>query len=205
MLQRIATIAAAVRVPVSADVEAGYSDDVDGVAATIQGVIAAGAVGANLEDADDGSQYEIDRAAERVMIARAAADRTGVPFTLNARIDSFLVGHPDPLADAIGRAARYVDAGADCIFIPGIKDEAFIARAAEAIDAPLNVVAGLIGPSLDVSTYSGLGVRRISIGGSLARTTLGLVRRAAHDMRDGHFTFAADAIPHVELNELMGR
>jgi len=208
MLERIAAITAAVTVPVSADIEAGYADAADGVATTIRGVIAAGAVGANLEDADParrGSLYDIADAAERVAAARRAADAEGIAFTLNARIDSFLIGHPDPFADAVERAARYVAAGADCIFVPGISGEAEIARVVDAIDAPLNVVAGLVGEPLDLATYSGLGVRRISIGGSLARASLGLVRRAANDLLAGRFDFTDGAMSHTELNDLMGR
>lgn len=207
MLSRVAAIVAAVRVPVSADIEAGYGEEPGEVATTIRGVIAAGAVGANLEDSDPtrrGSLYDIDRAAERVRFAREAADDERVAFTLNARIDSFLAGHPDALADVAERARRYVEAGADCIFVPGVSDRSSIAQVASAVGAPLNVVAGLVGEPLDLRTYRALGVRRVSIGGSLARAALALVRRAAHEMREGTFGFAEHAIPHGELNELMG-
>jgi 2-methylisocitrate lyase-like PEP mutase family enzyme len=207
MLERVAAIAAAVQVPVSADIEAGYATAPGEVATTIRAVIAAGAVGANLEDGDPsrrGSLYDVDQAAERVSVAREAADGEHVAFTLNARIDSFLVGHPDALADVAERAARYVEAGADCIFVPGVSDRAGIAEVAGAIDAPLNVVAGLVGEPLDLQSYRALGVRRVSIGGSLARATLALVRRAANDMLGGTFGFAGHAIPHGELNDLMG-
>lgn len=208
MLDRIAGIAAAVDVPVSADIESGYAAEADGVAATIRGVIDAGAVGANLEDADPrrrGSLFAADHAVERVAAARAAADRGGGPFTLNARTDSYLVGTADPFADAVERAARYVAAGADCIFVPGVADAPTIARLAAAIDAPLNVVAGLVGRPLDVAELSRLGVRRVSIGGSLARAGLGLVRRAAQEMLDGRFDFTAGAIPNDEINRMLAR
>ncbi|HTU14963.1 MAG TPA: isocitrate lyase/phosphoenolpyruvate mutase family protein [Solirubrobacterales bacterium] len=204
MLARIAAITAAVDVPVTADIESGYSDETPGVAETIRGVIAAGAVGANLEDADRNGLFEVGHAAERVSAARTAADRECLPFTLNARIDSFLAAHPDPLEEAIARAARYVDAGADCVFVPGALDERMIATLVAEIDAPLNLVAGLAGEPLDLATYDRLGVRRISIGGSLARAGLGLVRKAAEQMRAGSFDFTAGAIPHADLNELMG-
>ena len=206
MVERIGAIAAAVDLPVSADIESGYADDPDGVAATIRAVIGAGAVGANLEDADParrGSLYAIDEAVARVVAARAAADREGAPFTLNARIDSYLAGVPDPYADAVERAARYVAAGADCIFVPGATDAAAIGRLVEAIDAPLNVVAGLAGEPLTLAEYGRLGVRRVSVGGSLARAALGLVERAAEEMRDGRFDFTAGAIAHAEANRLM--
>jgi 2-methylisocitrate lyase-like PEP mutase family enzyme len=206
MVERIGAIAAAVDVPVSADIESGYATDPEGVAATIRAVIAAGAVGANLEDADParrGSLFALDDAVARVEAARAAADSEGAPFTLNARIDSYLTGASDPFADAVQRAARYVAAGADCIFVPGPSDAATIGRLAEAIDAPLNVVAGLVGEPLTLAELNRIGVRRASVGGSLARAALGLVERAAEEMRDGRFDFTAGAIAHAEVNRLM--
>jgi 2-methylisocitrate lyase-like PEP mutase family enzyme len=206
MVERIRAIAAAVDVPVSADIESGYAPDANGVAATIRAVVAAGAVGANLEDANParrGSLFALDDAVARVAAARAAADGEGAPFTLNARIDSYLVGAPDPFADAVERAARYVGAGADCIFVPGATDAATIGRLAEAIDAPLNVVAGLAGKPLTLAEFGRLGVRRVSIGGSLARAALGLVERAAQELREGRFDFTAGAIAHAEVNRLM--
>jgi 2-methylisocitrate lyase-like PEP mutase family enzyme len=206
MVERIGAIAAAVDLPVSADIESGYADDPDGVAATVRAVIGAGAVGANLEDADPahrGALFALDEAVARVEAARTAADREGAPFTLNARIDSYLIGTTDPFADAVERAALYVAAGADCIFVPGATDIAAIGPLVEAIDAPLNVVAGLAGEPLTLAEYSRLGVRRVSIGGSLARAALGLVERAAEEMRGGRFDFSAGAIAHAEVNRLM--
>jgi 2-methylisocitrate lyase-like PEP mutase family enzyme len=206
MVERIGAIAAAVDVPVSADIESGYAADPDGVAATVRAVIGVGAVGANLEDADPsrpGSLFALDDAVARVEAARAAAVREGVPFTLNARIDSYLVGAPDSFADAVERAARYVAVGADCIFVPGATDAATIGPLAAAIDAPLNVVAGLVGEPLSLAEFGRLGVRRVSIGGSLARAALGLLERAAQEMQAGRFDFAAGAIAHAEVNRLM--
>jgi 2-methylisocitrate lyase-like PEP mutase family enzyme len=201
MLAEIAAIAEAVDVPVSADAESGYGPEPDDVARTITGVIAAGAVGANVEDALAGSLFGVSRAVERVEAARQAADESGTPFTLNARVDSYLVGLPDAFADTVVRAERYRAAGADCIFVPGVSDADTIGRLVEAIDAPLNVVAGLAGEPLDLATYEHLGVRRVSVGGSLARAALGLVRRAAAEMYEhGRFDFTADAIPHAEIN-----
>ena len=208
MTERIAAIAAAVDMPISADIESGYAADADGVATTIRAVIEAGAVGANLEDADParrGALFDADHAVERVAAARAAADRDGVPFTLNARTDGYLAGTPDPFTDSVARAALYVAAGADCIFVPGVADAPTIARLVDAIDAPLNVVAGLVGKPLDLAEFSRRGVRRVSIGGSLARAALGLVRRAAQEMLDGRFDFTDGAIGHAEINGLMAR
>ena len=206
MVERVGAIVAAVGVPVSADIESGYAADPDGVAATVRAVIEAGAVGANLEDADPGrpgSLFAPDDAVARVDAARAAADSADMSFTLNARIDSYLVGAPDPFADTVERAARYVAAGADCIFVPGASDATTIGRLAEAIDAPLNVVAGLVGDPLTLAEFNRLGVRRVSVGGSLARATLGLVESAAQQMLDGRFDFTAGALGHGDANRLM--
>jgi 2-methylisocitrate lyase-like PEP mutase family enzyme len=208
MIERIAQIAAAVPVPVSADIEAGYAAGPREVATTIHAVLAAGAVGANLEDADParpGSLFALDEATARVRAAREAADAQGaVPFTLNARIDSYLIDATDPFADTVARAERYVAAGADCIFIPGVADAATIGQLTAAIDAPINVVAGLVGKPLQLAAYERLGVRRVSVGGSLARAALGLVRRAGQALRDGDFDFTSGAIPHAEVNQLFG-
>jgi 2-methylisocitrate lyase-like PEP mutase family enzyme len=206
MLAEVAAIAEAVDIPVTADVESGYGPEPEDVAETVAGVIAAGAVGANLEDAESGSLFEIERATERVEAAREAADRTGMPFTLNARTDSYLTGHPDPFRDAVTRAARYSEAGADCIFVPGVSDPSAIKRLVDAVDRPLNVVVGLTGEPLDLATYERLGVRRVSTGGSLARAALGFVRQAAEEMRDGgRFDFTAGAIAHEEIMRAFGR
>lgn len=206
MLAEIAAITEAVDIPVSADVESGYGPDPEDVARTITGVIAAGAVGANIEDAISGSPLDVERAVERIAAARQAADQSGLPFTLNARADSYLVGHPDAFADAVARAERYRAAGADCVFVPGASDADTIGRLAAAIGAPLNVVAGLSGEPLDLATYDRLGVRRVSVGGSLARAALGLVQRAAADMYErGVFEFSAGAIPNSEINRAFAR
>lgn len=209
MLELIAEIVAAVEVPVSADIESGYGAEPEDVASTVTGAIAAGAVGAHLEDADPatpGAMFDVDRASERVEAARQAADRAGTAFTLNARIDSYLIRHPDPLADVALRADRYLRAGADCIFVPGASDAETIAELVRSVDAPLNIVAGLAGDPLTFAEYQGLGVRRVSIGGSLARATFGLVRRAAREMLDGgRFDFSGDAVPHEEINRAFGR
>ncbi|MBJ7332801.1 MAG: isocitrate lyase/phosphoenolpyruvate mutase family protein [Solirubrobacteraceae bacterium] len=194
MLETVREIAAAVTCPVTADLEAGYGN----VAATVAAAMDAGAVGANLEDAVDGELLALDRAVAHLDAARAAAPAG--TFVLNARTDAYLVGLDDPLAEALARAERYVAAGADCVFVPGVTEPDEIAALARGIDAPLNIVTGLTGPALDAATLRGLGVARISVGGSLARAALGYVERAAREMLDaGTFSFTAEAIPHGDL------
>jgi 2-methylisocitrate lyase-like PEP mutase family enzyme len=169
------------------------------VAATIAEAVAIGAVGANVEDVDDttGALLAPDVAAERIAAARSAAP-VGT-FVLNARIDSYLRGAAVPFDDVVERAERYVAAGADCIFVPGIDDPATISSVVDAVGAPLNVVAGLTERVLDASTLRSRGVARISVGGSLARATLGFVERAGRDLLAGTFGHVEGAISHGRL------
>lgn len=200
-LEHAGQIVAAVACPVTLDLEAGYGDDPAEVAATIAAAVATGAVGANIEDARPGQAsglFAADEAVARLEAARAAAPAG--TFVLNARVDSYLAGVDQPLDDALARAERYVAAGADCIFVPGVEDPEEIRALASGIGAPLNIVAGLTGASLDVAALGGLGVARISVGGSLARAALAYVDRAAREMAEqGTFGFTGDAIPHGEL------
>jgi 2-methylisocitrate lyase-like PEP mutase family enzyme len=203
MLERVQAIAAAVPVPVSADLESGYGATPDEVGQTIHLAWQAGVVGANLEDATGQPArplFDLPEAAERLRAARAAADVLCPDFTLTARIDSFLVDAPQPLDDALRRAEAYRAAGADCIFVPGLRDEATLRTLVEAIGLPLTVVMGLTGSPLTVPRLQELGVRRVSIGGSLARAACGLIRRAAEEMAlHGSFGFAEQQIPDAEL------
>jgi 2-methylisocitrate lyase-like PEP mutase family enzyme len=124
-------------------------------------------------------------------------------FTVNARTDPYLTGHPEAFAESVRRANLYREAGADCLFVPGALDAEAIGALVREIDGPLNVVMGLAGGVLSVAELRDLGVRRISLGGSLCRATFGLMRRAARQMLDaGSFAYAADAIPHAEMDAL---
>ncbi|TQV76027.1 isocitrate lyase/phosphoenolpyruvate mutase family protein [Exilibacterium tricleocarpae] len=209
MIDRVAAIAAAVDVPVNADLEAGYGTTATEVAKTITHAIAAGAVGANIEDFTGNPHaplLECERAVEHLIAAREAATASGIAFTLNGRTDGFLVGAADALRESIHRANRYAEAGADCLFIPGVSDAATIAALVEEIDAPLNVVMGLTGNDLNRQQLQNLGVRRISIGGSLARASLALVAQAAQEMATrGTFTFAERQLPQERINRLLAK
>lgn len=203
MMERIHLIAAAVDLPVSADLEAGFGAAPREVAETIRLAIQAGVVGGNIEDLSgdpDTPLFDIGLSGERIRAAREAADGSGILFTLTARTDCYLVGLPSPFAEAVRRANLFREMGADCLFVPGIKDAETIAALAREIDGPMNVVMGLTGSAFSVSQLSDLGVKRISIGGSLARSALGLIRRAAQEMREhGSFSFAEQQIPDAEL------
>jgi len=205
MMERIHQIASAVTLPVSADLEAGYGVAPEEVAETIRLAIQAGVVGGNIEDLSGNPHtplFDLELAADRIRAAREAADCSGIPFTLTARTDCYLANVPSPFDEAVRRANHFREMGADCLFIPGVKDVETIAALVREIDGPLNVVMGLTGRAFTVAQLNSLGVRRISIGGSLARSALGLVRRAAQEMREhGSFTFAEQQIPDAELSD----
>ncbi len=194
---------AAVDVPVTADLEDGYGDTADEVGRTVARAAEVGAVGANIEDARDGGLYGIQEAVERLAAARAAVP-SGT-FVLNARTDTYFAGIPgDPFAETVERAHRYLDAGADCIFVPGVVEEETIRRLAEAIPGPLNVVAGLAN-TIDAPTLFSLGVTRVSLGGSLARASLSLLERAGRELLDtGTLGFLDGAIGYADLQRRFG-
>jgi 2-methylisocitrate lyase-like PEP mutase family enzyme len=208
MMQRLGRIAKAVDVPVSADLENGYGPRPEDVAETIQQAAAAGAVGGNIEDYTGDPRkplFEIELAETRIRAAREAADKTGIPFTLTARTDCYLSGHAEPFSEAVRRATRYRQAGADCISVAGVTDRSTIAALVRAINAPLNVVVGFAGKPLTEQDLASIGVKRISIGGSLARATFALILRAANEMaQQGTFSFAEEQISDAELASFFG-
>ena len=203
-LEETHRIAGAVRIPVSVDAENGYGHAPEEVAETIRRVAATGAVGASIEDYaaayGTGGLYDRALAAERIEAAAASAASLPLPFTLTARAECYLVGHPDPFRESVARATAYRDAGADCLYVPGISDAETIGRLVKEVGAPINVVMGLAGRPMSVNQLEDLGVKRVSIGGSLARATFGLIRRAAAEIRDhGTFTYAREQVPDSEL------
>ena len=144
--------------------------------------------------------YDRMLAVERIEAAVATAACLPFPFTLTARAECYLSGHPNPFEESVARAASYRDAGADCLYVPGITDAATIGRLVKEVDAPVNVVMGLAASPMSVNQLEDLGVKRVSIGGSLARATFGLIRRAAGETRDhGTFTFSEEQVPDAEL------
>jgi 2-methylisocitrate lyase-like PEP mutase family enzyme len=203
----VARVAAAVEPPVSADIESGFADDADGVGETIAGVLAAGAVGVNLEDSLQEGPAPLrpaEEQAERIAAARRTADAAGIPLYINARVDTYLrrVGESAArLPDALARAEAYLAAGADGIFVPGVIDPATIAELVKGVPAPLNVLAGHGAPSID--ELAALGVARVSVGSSIAMVAYAAVRRNAQELfTSGTYDSFADRIPHPELNGL---
>ncbi|HJW54505.1 MAG TPA: isocitrate lyase/phosphoenolpyruvate mutase family protein [Burkholderiaceae bacterium] len=203
MMDCIHRIATAVNTPVNADLEAGYGNAPEDVAETIRLSIQAGIVGGNIEDYTGNANvplFDERLAVERIRAAREAADSTEIPFTVTARTDCYLAALPDAFAKAVHRSNLYREAGADCLFVPGVKDLATIAALVREIDGPLTVVMGLSGTSFNVADLKAIGVKRISIGGSLARAAFALIRGAAQEMRErGSFSFSEQQIPDGEL------
>jgi 2-methylisocitrate lyase-like PEP mutase family enzyme len=202
-LRAVADVVAAVRVPVTADVESGYATDPAGVADTVRAVLAAGAVGINIEDAlheGEASLRPVAEQAERIAAARAAADAQGVPLFVNARIDTFLRG-AGGVDLTLERAAAFVAAGADGVFVPGAVDPGTVKLLVEGVRAPLNVMAGPGAPP--VAELAGLGVARVSVGSGIAQAAHALVRRAARELLDaGTYGSLAGGLDYGELNTL---
>jgi len=205
----VARIAAAVKTPVTADVEAGYGDRPEDAARTARGVIDAGAVGMNLEDGTDDEQHplvDLPLQFEKVAAVQEAAQATGVPIVLNARTDVYLlqVGPPEKRYDmALRRLAAFRDAGADCVFVPGLRDADAVGRLVTDLQCPVNILAGPGFPS--VPELEKLGVARVSLGSGPMRTTLGLLRRMAEELRTtGTYRTMEGAPSHADVNCMMG-
>jgi len=178
MLAAIERIAAAVELPLSADLESGFGSGPAEVAETVARAIAAGAVGANLED---GPRSPADHAAV-VAAVRERAGREGVPFVINARSDEYLLGERR-LQRAIESGRRYADAGADCIFVPGITDLAEIERLVDALELPVNVLGSPATPSLGELAAAGVG--RVSFGPGPLGVASAALAQAAGELLDG--------------------
>lgn len=209
MLDAVRRIAQAVpAVAVNADLEAGYGGTPQAVAETVRLAMAAGAAGGNVEDVDveHGCLFDADAAAQRIAAAREAIAASGQAFVLTARTDVFQHAGTDALAEAIRRGNRYLQAGADCIFVPGVVDPGRARTLAGEIAGPVNLVVGLNESAASAFALIDAGIRRISVGGSIARSALGLVRQAARELREhGTVAYAAGQIPQPELNALFSR
>ena len=183
MLEAVAVIARAVELPVSADMEAGYGGRLEDAAETAAGVLAAGAVGLNLEDCRaDGSLFAVDEAIARIRAVREAGARAGVALVLNARTDVFIraVGEPQArLGHAITRGRAYLEAGADCAFVPSVNDAPTIEALVRGIGGPVNVLSAPGGPS--IAELAELGVARVSVGSAAYRAALAVTERIARE------------------------
>ena len=145
-----------------------------------------------------------ERIAEHIAAAREAINRSGKPFVLTARAQCYLVGHPEKLTESIRRIRLYQDAGADCLYVPGLRKREDIATVLDAISKPLNVLVGIKGFDIQLDALAAMGVRRISTGGSIACATLGLVRQAVERMMSGDLSYRDLMITHDELTAMFG-
>jgi len=202
MMFMVARMASAVSVPLTADVEACYGDP----AGTALEVIAAGAVGMNFEDMVDHELVPLPEQLDKIRAVKAAAESSGVPLVLNARTDIFLVKHGDEITRfdrAVERLNAFHDAGADCLFAPGVTDAETIGRLVGAVKGPLNILAGIGTPS--IPELKRLGVKRLSLGSGTQRVVLGTLQRFVRRIRDeGTLTpLATDAVPYAEVQLLL--
>lgn len=205
ILAHVADLAAAMDVPMAADLENGFGDAPETVAETIRLAGATGIVGGSIEDATgraDAPIYSLEASVERIRAAVEAARSLPFPFTLTARAENHLHGRND-LADTIRRLQAFQDAGADVLYAPGLKTRDEIATVLREIDRPLNVLMGFADGNLSVAELTELGVKRISVGATLARVAMGAFQRAAQELRTaGTFNFARDAASGAKLNSL---
>ncbi len=207
MLGRVRQIAGGISVPLSADLEEGYGESPETVAATVAEALAAGAAGGNIEDfTGDRTRplHDPGLSADRVRAARETLAAEGEPFVLVGRTDALLVG--GTLDEAVRRANAYLEAGADCAFVPGAADADTLGTLVRELDGPLNVVMGLTGNALSLDDLRELGVRRVTVGGSIARAMYRHLLDAARELADlGTFSYAADQLSQTELNDLFRR
>jgi 2-methylisocitrate lyase-like PEP mutase family enzyme len=203
-LGHFAAVAAAVKVPVNADFERGFATEPDEVAANVTRACETGIAGLSIEDSTHDAErplFDFASAVNRVRAARRAIDESGTGVVLTGRSEGFIVGRPD-IEETVRRLRAYADAGADCLFAPGIKTPAHIAAVVRAVaPKPVNVVV-----SADFTTVeqlAKLGVRRISVGGSFARTAPTAFLDAARELAEqGTFGAFGKALPGAEINRL---
>jgi 2-methylisocitrate lyase-like PEP mutase family enzyme len=206
VLGNIAEIVDAVELPVNADFQAGYAEDLAGLAENVGRCVATGVAGLSIEDTTgrpDDPLYSMPEAVDRIRAARSAIDESGADVLLTARAECFLYGHPDPLAEAITRLRAFAEAGADVLYAPGVRTGEDIATLVDVVrPLPLNVLMSS-DTGLTVRDLADLGVRRISVGSALSRVAWGAFLSAARQIADaGRFDGLATAAPFDHLNAL---
>ena len=207
MLAHIREIAKATSLPVNADFQAGYADEPEEVAGNVQLCIETGIAGLSIEDStarSDCPLYEKELAVERIRAARSAIDSSETGVLLTGRCEAWLVGHADPLRTALERLIAYAEAGADCLYAPGVTKPSEIAQIVKTVaPKPVNVLVSGFNHQLTVSELADLGVRRISVGSGLALAAWGAFLRAAREIKThGTFNLLGNSAPSADLNEL---
>lgn len=207
MLVHIRNVVAATPLPVNADFLAGFADAPEEVAANVALCIATGVAGLSIEDSTGTPQtglYDEKLAVARLGAARRAIDESGTGVVLTGRCEAFLVESPEPLRTSLARLVAYAEAGADCLFAPGVSEPADIAELVRAVaPKPLNVLVSGFNSDLSLSALTDLGVRRISVGSGLALAAFGAFARAARAIAgSGSFAALAGGMAFAELNQL---
>jgi 2-methylisocitrate lyase-like PEP mutase family enzyme len=203
MIEVITEIVNGVRVPVSVDIEAGYGNKLDEILDSVKKIIATGIVGINIEDSIDLSPLLIDELefCERISAIRALSDSLGFHLVINARTDSFYTSSGSPqekLSESIKRGNKYREAGADCIFVQPVWEKETISTLVKEINAPINILANptiRAGISPSIRELQDLGVARVSLGSSLMKATLALIKKVADELSEkGTYNILLDAL-----------
>jgi 2-methylisocitrate lyase-like PEP mutase family enzyme len=211
MLGHFRELVAATSLPINADFQNAYADTPEGVAESVRLCVETGVAGLSVEDSTGDSAaplYDFDLAVERIKAARAAidsmSDAASKGVVLTARCEAYLVGDPHPYRTSMGRLAAFAEAGADCLYVPGVTDLKEISAIVKAAaPQPVNVLVSSNNCNVTVSQLADLGVRRISVGGALARAAWGGFIRAAKEIHErGSFSAFAEATPFGDLTDL---
>jgi 2-methylisocitrate lyase-like PEP mutase family enzyme len=211
MLEVAGRIARTTNIPVTADLEAGYGTTAKDMAETVKAAIAAGIIGMNLEDItgdDESSLVDLPMQLEKIRAIREAALSAGVPFVLNARTDIYLMPigpEATRFERTVERLRAYREAGADCLFAPGVYDLETIQKLVKAVEAPLNILANPACPGIPEMEKAG--VARVSAGSGIMRAAMGLVQRIGKEMLDARSCemMFAGATPFIDLKRMMTR
>ncbi len=210
MLVHIGEVVAATPLPVNADFLNGFADGPEEVAANVGRCLATGVAGLSIEDSTgrtDQPLYDQKLAINRIRAARAAIDDSGSGIVLTARCEAFLVDHPDPLRTVLARLVAFSEAGADCLYAPGVSEPEEIAEIVRAVaPKPVNILVAGFNSHLSLAQLRDLGVRRISVGAGLALAAWGAFLRSAREMvTEGNFKSLAEAAPSAALNDLFSK
>ena len=210
VLPHLRDIVEATSLPVNADFQNGYADSPEGVAENVTRCVATGVAGLSIEDSTGNSEtplYDIQLAVERIKAARRAIDASGIPVVLTGRCEAFLVGQSDAFDVSLQRLTAYADAGADCLYAPGVTDPSQIEEIVKTVaPKPVNVLVWRPDPNLTLSKLADLGVRRISVGAALARVAWSSFIKAAQIIAStGNFEGLSDAASSGDLNKLFRR
>jgi 2-methylisocitrate lyase-like PEP mutase family enzyme len=192
--------------PVNGDFESGYGDTPADVAETIRRAVDAGVAGCSIEDQDQGARtlYPLDESLRRFAAAKEAVMRANSSFVLTGRSEVFFHKHPNPLGEAVRRLKAYEAAGADVVYAPGVTRAEEAQAIVGAVSVPVNVLGGLGGVSSDIAALERIGVKRVSIGGGLAKVTLGAFLRASQELTHRRFSFEGAAASNT-LNGAFAR